>query len=92
MIMTSSVTGSRQPSKNPCTKPGEQRRRNLLNAGLTVFGRRGVHATTLDEITREAGVAKSTFYLPSTSMTSNSPQSNCSAHYTAPSKTDTTKE
>jgi AcrR family transcriptional regulator len=63
MIMTSPATRSRQPSKSPRTKPGEQRRRDLLDAGLAVFGRRGVHAATLDEITREAGVAKGTFYL-----------------------------
>lgn len=49
--------------KSPRTKPGEQRRRDLLDAGLTVFGRRGLSAATLDEITREAGVAKGTFYL-----------------------------
>lgn len=63
MIMPSPAIRPRQPTKSPRTKPGEQRRRDLLDAGLAVFGRRGVSAATLDEITREAGVAKGTFYL-----------------------------
>lgn len=47
----------------PRTKSGAERRRDLLDAGLAVFTRRGVTAATLDEVVREAGVAKGTFYL-----------------------------
>lgn len=63
MIVSTPATRPRRPSKSPRTKPGEERRRDLLDAGLAVFGRRGVGAATLEEITREAGVAKGTFYL-----------------------------
>lgn len=47
----------------PRTKPADQRRRDLLEAGLQVFLERGVAATTLEHITKAAGVAKGTFYL-----------------------------
>src|SRR6266540_640403 len=47
----------------PRTKPSEERRRDLLDAGLAVFRRRGVAAARVEEIVREAGVAKGTFYL-----------------------------
>lgn len=58
--MASSATRRRG---QPRTKPGEERRRDLLDAGLAVFTRRGVAAATLDDVVREAGVAKGTFYL-----------------------------
>jgi AcrR family transcriptional regulator len=48
---------------SPRTKPAEERRRDLLDAGLAVFVDKGVAATALDDITRRAGVAKGTFYL-----------------------------
>lgn len=44
-------------------KPPGERRRDLLDAAIRVFARRGVEAATVSEITQEAGVAKGTFYL-----------------------------
>jgi AcrR family transcriptional regulator len=41
----------------------DERRQTLLDAGRALFERKGYHATTVDDITREAGVAKGTFYL-----------------------------
>jgi TetR/AcrR family transcriptional repressor of nem operon len=45
------------------TKPAEQRRADLLAAGRTLFLARGIAATSLDDITRQAGVSKGLFYL-----------------------------
>jgi AcrR family transcriptional regulator len=45
------------------TSDRDERRRQLLLAARRVFSERGYHATTVEEITREAGVAKGTFYL-----------------------------
>jgi AcrR family transcriptional regulator len=39
------------------------RRDELLGAARTIFAERGDHETTVEEITRAAGVAKGTFYL-----------------------------
>lgn len=50
-------------TKPPRTKPPRARRADLLDAAQTLFVERGIAATTLDEITRRAGVAKGTFYL-----------------------------
>jgi AcrR family transcriptional regulator len=47
----------------PRTKPAEDRRRELLDAGQRAFVARGIAATTVDDITAAAGVAKGTFYL-----------------------------
>jgi AcrR family transcriptional regulator len=47
----------------PRTKPADERRRDLLDAGLAVFAAQGVPATVVEDITRRAGVAKGTFYL-----------------------------
>lgn len=44
-------------------KPPGERRRDLLDAAIRVFTRRGVEEATVSEITREAGVAKGSFYL-----------------------------
>lgn len=41
----------------------DERRAQLLEAGRSVFGSKGYHAATVDDITRAAGVAKGTFYL-----------------------------
>lgn len=41
----------------------EQRRRDLLDAAVRVFTKKGVRATTVAEICAAAGVAKGTFYL-----------------------------
>ena len=55
------TTSGAEPT--PRTKPAPQRRRELLDGGLEVFRDKGVTATTVDQITRAAGVAKGTFYL-----------------------------
>ena len=47
----------------PRTKPPEMRRDELLAAGERLFVERGVAATSIDDITAAAGVAKGTFYL-----------------------------
>lgn len=41
----------------------DERRASLLRAARDVFAQKGYHATTVDDITRAAGVAKGTFYL-----------------------------
>lgn len=47
----------------PRTKPPEARRAELMNAAQRLFLRHGVTATSIEEITAAAGVAKGTFYL-----------------------------
>jgi AcrR family transcriptional regulator len=41
----------------------DQRRQQLIDAARALFADKGFHATTVDDITRAAGVAKGTFYL-----------------------------
>jgi AcrR family transcriptional regulator len=41
----------------------DERRAQLLKAARAVFGDKGYHAATVDDITRAAGVAKGTYYL-----------------------------
>ena len=41
----------------------DERRAQLVTAARDVFGQKGYHAATVDDITRAAGVAKGTFYL-----------------------------
>ncbi len=41
----------------------DERRATLVSAAREVFAQKGYHATTVDDITRAAGVAKGTFYL-----------------------------
>jgi AcrR family transcriptional regulator len=41
----------------------DERRAQLVAAARDVFGHKGYHAATVDDITRAAGVAKGTFYL-----------------------------
>ena len=41
----------------------DERRAQLLSAARAVFGDKGYHAATVDDITVRAGVAKGTFYL-----------------------------
>jgi AcrR family transcriptional regulator len=43
--------------------PRDERRQQLLLAARQVFGSKGYHDATVDDITRAAGVAKGTFYL-----------------------------
>ncbi len=45
------------------TKPAEQRRADLLEAGRELFFAQGVAGTSLDDITSRAGVSKGLFYL-----------------------------
>jgi AcrR family transcriptional regulator len=52
----------------PSPKPRQQvdrdaRRQSLVDAARDLFAQKGYHATTVDDITRAAGVAKGTFYL-----------------------------
>jgi AcrR family transcriptional regulator len=47
----------------PRTKPPQERRTDLLDAAQALVVEKGVAATTLDDVTRRAGVAKGTFYL-----------------------------
>jgi len=44
------------------TKPAEQRRADLLEAGRALFVTKGIASTTLEEITNGAGVSKGLFY------------------------------
>lgn len=59
--MSASAPGAR--AAKPRTKPAEQRREELLHAAQTLFLTKGVAATTIDDVTRAAGIAKGTFYL-----------------------------
>jgi TetR/AcrR family transcriptional regulator, transcriptional repressor for nem operon len=45
------------------TKPAEQRRADLLAAGQALFVAKGVGATSLEDITKAAGVSKGLFYV-----------------------------
>jgi TetR/AcrR family transcriptional regulator, transcriptional repressor for nem operon len=47
----------------PRTKPAEQRRADLLEAGRALFLSKGVAATSMEDITSRAGVSKGLFYL-----------------------------
>ncbi len=49
------------PGKRQATK--DERRASLIAAAQRVFGEKGFHAATVDDITRAANVAKGTFYL-----------------------------
>lgn len=56
------MTQKRRPGR-PRTKPAEQRRDDLLNAARRLFLDQGFAATSVDQITKAAGVAKGTYYL-----------------------------
>jgi AcrR family transcriptional regulator len=53
------------PEKSQRRSPAlrDERRAQLVAAARDVFGGKGYHAATVDDITRAAGVAKGTFYL-----------------------------
>jgi AcrR family transcriptional regulator len=51
------------PKHKPRTKPPAERRSELMDAAQKLFLGQGVAATTIEQITSEAGVAKGTFYL-----------------------------
>ena len=42
--------------------PAEQRRTQLLSVAVEVFGERGFHATSMDEVAEAAGVTKPVLY------------------------------
>jgi AcrR family transcriptional regulator len=44
-------------------RKSERTRRSILSAAKTLFDRRGYRDTTIDDITRKAGIAHGTFYL-----------------------------
>lgn len=51
------------PASTPRTKPAAVRREELLSAAQRLFLEQGVAATSIEQITARAGVAKGTFYL-----------------------------
>src|SRR3954465_3637975 len=53
--------GGAPPRRSPVLR--DERRAQLVAAAREVFGERGYHTATVDDITRAAGVAKGTFYL-----------------------------
>lgn len=50
-------------AKRPRTKPAEIRREELMDAAQALFLEKGFAATSVDEIVKQADVAKGTFYL-----------------------------
>lgn len=52
-----------QAAVRPRTKPAEVRREELMDAAQKLFLEKGFLATSVDEIVRDADVAKGTFYL-----------------------------
>jgi AcrR family transcriptional regulator len=52
---------------NPPRGDAATRRAEILDAALTVFGQYGYRRTSMDDIAREAGIAKGTIYLSFTS-------------------------
>jgi AcrR family transcriptional regulator len=50
-------------NKRPRTKPPEERRKELMTAARRLFLEQGVDATSVEQITTRAQVAKGTFYL-----------------------------
>ena len=55
------VAVTRDKRRSPALR--DERRAQLVTAARDVFGQKGYHAATVDDITRAAGVAKGTFYL-----------------------------
>jgi AcrR family transcriptional regulator len=53
----------REVKDRPRTKPPEERRNELMDAAQRLFLKQGVGATTIEQITAKADVAKGTFYL-----------------------------
>jgi AcrR family transcriptional regulator len=53
-------TGADDQKANP---KRDERRAQLVQAAREIFGEKGYHESTVDDITRRAGVAKGTFYL-----------------------------
>lgn len=56
-------TGASRKSEVPQRARGRATRARLLSAGVTVFSRRGFHATRVDDIVKRARTSHGTFYL-----------------------------
>jgi AcrR family transcriptional regulator len=54
---------TRRSPTRPQSAAKAERRQQILKAAREVFAKRGYHQTTIDDIVREAGVARGTFYL-----------------------------
>ncbi len=59
------IAAGKEPARSGKRSPAlrDERRAQLVTAARDVFGQKGYHAATVDDITRAAGVAKGTFYL-----------------------------
>jgi AcrR family transcriptional regulator len=59
------MAGAMVRTRSSAAKPVDRdaRRQSLIDAARSLFAAGGYHATTVDDITRAAGVAKGTFYL-----------------------------
>jgi AcrR family transcriptional regulator len=59
-LLRSTAVSSRNPRwrRRPAERP-----RQILDAAFRVFGARGLHRATLDDVAREAGITKGTIYL-----------------------------
>ena len=64
-VVARAAKGARADKARPKRSPvlRDERRAQLVTAARDVFGQKGYHAATVDDITRAAGVAKGTFYL-----------------------------
>ncbi len=61
---SSSVRAKRSPNiPSPVVGAGKDKRGRILDAALSLFLRYGVKRTALDDVVREAGIAKGTLYL-----------------------------
>jgi AcrR family transcriptional regulator len=65
--ITESLTRLEKNTQRMSTTPrkrltGEERRLAILDSALAVFSRRGYHASSIDDIAREAGVSKALIY------------------------------
>lgn len=58
MTATPTVPRPRRWQRRPDERPQQ-----ILGAAFRVFGKRGLHQATLDEVAREAGITKGTIYL-----------------------------
>ena len=61
--ITSARPAAVRPGMNPPRGDAEARRGEILDAALRVFGQYGFRRTSMDDIAREAGIAKGTIYL-----------------------------
>src|SRR5882757_9813170 len=63
-LKSSSGRGKRSPSMSkPGESAGNDKRSRILDAAQSLFLRYGVKRTALDDVVREAGIAKGTLYL-----------------------------